>query len=139
VIASKNVSLVAGSLEDVDLYKGVRFSFAALMAQCWFNLISVLKKKELDSLKADMNGRTWVGEYIGNIQCQHLVKYPKESIIFYAIVDNESSKICKLTEDSYKLFKKYGFDVVALQSLGVYSDYDKLCDDIEKEFRLVAA
>jgi hypothetical protein len=109
------------------------------MGYCWFKLISVLKKKELEALKADMANKTWVGEYIGNKMCQHLVKYSKETIIFYAIVDNNSKMICRLPEDSYKVFKRYHFDVVPLQSLGLYSDFDKLCDDVEKEFRIVAA
>lgn len=59
-----------------------------------------------------MSNKTFVGEYIGNVECQHLVKYPRESIIFYAIVDNNSPKICILPEDAYKIFKKYGFDAV---------------------------
>ena len=141
VIASKNVSLVASSVQDIELYIGtnkMRYDFAIMMAQCWFRLISVFKKKDLESLKVDMAGKTWVGEYVGNVQCQHLVKYPRETIIFYAIVDNNSSRICKLPEDSMKIFKKYAFDVVGFETLGVYSDYDKLCDDTEKEFRIVA-
>ena len=101
-------------------------------------MIAGLKKKDLESLKADMAGKTLVGEYIGNVQCQHLVKYPRETIIFYAIVDNNSPKICKLPEDSVKIFKKYAFDIVGFETIGVYSDYDKLCDDTEKEFRIVA-
>lgn len=69
VISSKNVALVASSPEDVDLYKAVRYNFAQLMGYCWFRLISVLKKKDLEALKADMANKTWVGEYIGNVSC----------------------------------------------------------------------
>ncbi len=136
LIASKNVALVARDVKDVDLYppRQMRFSFAALMARCWFSLISEFKKKDLESLKADAANRTFVGEYIGNSACQHLVKYPRETIIFYAIVDNNSPKICLLPEESYKIFKKHGFDVVKIQQLGVYNDYDRLCDDLEKEY-----
>lgn len=71
-----------------------------------------------------MSNKTFVGEYIGNVQCQHLVKYPRETIIFYAIVDNNSPKICLLLEESTKVFKKYGFDMVPLETVGVYNDYD---------------
>lgn len=72
-----------------------------------------------------------IGEYIGNVQCQHLVKYPKETIIFYAIVNNSSPKICLLPEESMKLFKKYSFNTVDIETLGVYQNYDLLCDDLE--------
>ena len=66
------------------------------------------------------------------------MKYPREAIIFYAIVDNNSPKICRLPEDSMKTFKRFAFDVVGFETLGVYTDYDKLCDDLEKEFRIVS-
>ena len=86
-----------------------------------------------------MSNRTWVGEYIGNPNCQHLVRYPRETIIFYAIVDNNSKKICRLPEDSIKFFKKYNFDAVQLNSLGVFNNYDKLCDALTYEYENVAS
>lgn len=108
------------------------------MAECWFNMIKDFKKSEFESLKQDMRNRTWIGEYIGNIQLQHLVKYPAETIIFYSVVDNNSPKICKLPEDSIRFFKKYGFNIVRTESMGVYSDYDKMCDDLVQEYNNVA-
>ena len=72
VVASKNVGLIARNESDVELYtkkNGIRYSFACLMAKCWFTLISGFKKRELESIKADFNGRTFVGEYIGNPAC----------------------------------------------------------------------
>lgn len=101
-------------------------------------MIKDFSHKELESLKQDMSYKTWIGEYIGNEQCQHLVKYPRETIIFYSIVDNNSAKICKLPEDCFKLFKKYNFPVVRMERLGVYSDYDRLCDDLLTAFMNVA-
>lgn len=72
VIASKNVALIARNAEDVSLYEGknaMRYSFASLMARCWFTLISEFKKKDLDNLKQDFTGRTFIGEYIGHPDC----------------------------------------------------------------------
>lgn len=42
IIASKNVGLVARDASDLDSYppKLLRYKFAALMASCWFALIS---------------------------------------------------------------------------------------------------
>lgn len=85
-----------------------------------------------------MANKTWVGEYIGNRQCQHLVRYPRETIIFYAIVENNSKKICRLPEDSLKQFRKYNFDAVCLKSIGAYDNFDKLCDDLTHEYEEVA-
>ena len=71
-IASKNVALIARNAEDVALYEAknaMRYSFASLMARCWFTLISEFKKQALDNLKQDFSGRTFVGEYIGHPDC----------------------------------------------------------------------
>lgn len=52
LIASKNVSIVAADEKDLDLYPtNGRYSFAGLMAACWFREISHFKKKDLDQLK----------------------------------------------------------------------------------------
>lgn len=40
-------------------------------------------------------GKTLIGEYVGNQDYQHLVKYKKQTILFYAIVENlNGSEIC---------------------------------------------
>lgn len=41
-------------------------------------------------------------------------------------------------EDSFKLFKKYGLHVVNIDTMGLYNDYDHLCDDLQREFELVS-
>jgi len=59
-------------MDDVQKYEGknaIRYSYAVLFAKCWFTLISELKKKDLENLKSDFAGRTFVGEYIGNPAC----------------------------------------------------------------------
>lgn len=141
VVASKNVALLARDEEDVIKYtdgKKTRYTFAALMANCWFKLISRISKKDIQQLKSEMAHKTWVGEYIGNRLCQHLVRYPRETIIFYAVVENNSKKICRLPEDSLKQFKKYNFDVVCLKSIGAFDNFDSLCDSLTKEYEDVA-
>lgn len=72
-----------------------------------------------------------MGEYIGNPEYQHLVKYPKETLIFFGIVKNNSHDICEPNEVAMKLFKKYGLNTVDMVSLGVYGDYDEICDILE--------
>lgn len=67
-----------------------------------------------------------------------MVKYPRESIVFYAVVDNYSKKICNLPEQAVSLFKKYKLDVVTVDSMGLYNDYDHLLDDLQKEFEKVS-
>jgi len=79
-----------------------------------------------------------VGEYIGSQEHQHLVKYSRVTIIFYAIIDNYSEESCWPCSRSWAFFKKYGLDVVHIQSLGTFDNYGDLCDQMEKTFKDVA-
>jgi hypothetical protein len=65
------VSLLARDDADLVYYppKMLRYSFASLMAKCWFTMISKLSKKDMDVLIKDMSNKTFVGEYIGNVNC----------------------------------------------------------------------
>ncbi len=133
--------MIVRNAEDIQKYENknaMRYSYAVMFAKCWFALISEFKKKDLENLKQDFANRTYVGEYIGNQACQHLVKYSRETIVFYAVVDNLSKKICKLPEESYALFKKYKLDTVRINSMGLYNDYDHMCDDLQREFERVS-
>ena len=49
-------------------------------------MIKEKNKAEIEKLKEVLNGRTIVGEYCGNPEFQHLVKYADIIIYFYAVV-----------------------------------------------------
>ena len=100
------------------------------MAHVWFDQIATLEKRGIkqDDLKQDLDGNTLIGEYIGSQEHQHLVKYSRVTLIFYAIVQNDSGEDCWPCERSWALFDKYGFDKVIIQSLGKFTDYSKMCD-----------
>jgi hypothetical protein len=53
-----------------------------------------------------------------------MVKYSRITIIFYAVVDNNSKEICWPCEKSFTLFKKFGLDMVKTESIGMYSSYN---------------
>lgn len=138
-ICSKNVGILVRSVEDVKLFEGEeRYSFACEMAKVWFKQLSQFTPEQTQQLLADLNGRTMVGEYIGSQDHQHLVKYSRVSIIFYAIISNASPDICWPCEAAWALFKKYGLDVVQISSLGVFNNYGALCDQLEHTFKEVA-
>ena len=94
VISSKNVSIFVKEEGDVKLYKGERYGFAILIAHAWFNIIKNLDKNQIEELKKEMHGKTLVGEYCGNPDFQHLVKYANITIFFYAVVENYSQYSC---------------------------------------------
>jgi len=140
VVCSKNVALVARERAHIVLHKEDRFQFAREMAHVWFDSLEAMQKsgKSIDELKADLNGNTLIGEYIGSQDHQHLVKYSRVTLIFYAVVCNSSSEDCWPCERSWALFDKYGFDKVIIQSLGRFTDYNKMCDTLCQTFKDVA-
>lgn len=94
LISSKNVSVLVKTREDLKLYQGERYEFALEIADTWFNIIEKKDKKEIELLKKDLIGRTFVGEYCGSPLHQHLVKYGDITIFFYAVVENDSAETC---------------------------------------------
>lgn len=46
IIASKNVSLLAKSKDDLEIYTEDRFHFAKLIAQTWFDILEKSDNKE---------------------------------------------------------------------------------------------
>jgi hypothetical protein len=67
-----------------------------------------------------------------------MVKYNRVTIIFYAVVDNYSSDICWPNDQAVKLFKQYDLDMVAMESSGIYSTFNDLCDGLYQTFRDIA-
>lgn len=65
-----------------------RYSFAVEMAETWFKKLDEMGPKVRKELQNALDGQTLVGEYIGSDDHQHLVKYSRVTLIFYAIVDN---------------------------------------------------
>ena len=49
---------------------------------------------DLAGVKSLFSQFTAVGEYCGNPNLEHFVEYPKETILFYALVDKFKQQIC---------------------------------------------
>jgi hypothetical protein len=142
VISSKNRAILARNMADVDLYPNDQCLFAKEIANCFFRRLEEIStggnEAVIREIEKDFSNRTLVGEYVGNPVHQHMVLYKRETIIFYAVVDNASPAICWPIDQALALLKKHQLDVVAVQSLGLYSTYDKLCDGLVQAFREVA-
>ena len=67
-----------------------------------------------------------------------MVKYERETIMFYALVENSSRKNCIVIEEAFQFFKQFGLDTVSVSSVGVYQTYDQLCDGVYKLFKDVS-
>jgi hypothetical protein len=130
-VSSKNVCLIARQPDEVDsLYTSDRFHFAKLMAHAWFDILSALPGKIQTSLKEKLSAKTLIGEYVGNQDYQHLVKYQKLSILFYALVDNSSDEICLPQSFTMTFLTQHCLDKVLLTNEGTFTDYDSLCDKL---------
>ena len=112
VVTSKNVALLARKKSEVPMYKDDRYKFAKEMADVWFDKLATMKPDVVKDLETTLSGRTLVGEYIGSDDHQHLVKYSRVSIIFYAVVDNYATDSCWPCEKAWALFNKFGLDKV---------------------------
>ncbi|CDW83198.1 UNKNOWN [Stylonychia lemnae] len=140
VIAQKNSGLLARTRKDLEKYDNSIWEYAIYMARVWFDILDKIKVKPngtqlLKQLKEIMTDRTFVGEYIGSIEHQHMVKYAEETIVFYAIVDNYSGKICWATEKALQVFNKFELNCVKIQSLGLFDNYKTLCDGLYQSFK----
>lgn len=143
-ISSKNVAILANNSADLNKYDvntGSRYAYAVQIANCWFKTISSLgrKNKSLAKLQEALSGKTLVGEYVGHPDNQHLVRYTKESIIFYAAVDNNNqNQNCLLPEDAYWIFNEFGLDCVPTETVGMFDNIDSLSDALNHEFKIVS-
>ena len=137
--------VLAGSKSDLNYYTGNnskdRYYYALMIANTWFKIIDKIYKKgkSLAKLREALTNKTMVGEYVGNFYHQHLIKYNKETIVFYSIVDNESSdKTCLLPEEYYEIFTEYEFDWVPFERIGMFDNIESLSDSLFHENKIVS-
>ena len=150
VIASKNVCLLAQYREDLSDYppytnhknknerKPTRYSFAYKIGQCWFDILENFTEEEINKIKEYLNGKTFVGEYVGNQYHQHLIRYMKHTILFFGIVINNSCDSSIPVIEAFNKFKEFKLDVVPYEYIGVAESFDELCEKLRKLYIRIA-
>ncbi len=109
------------------------------MARVWFSIVVRLEKEgRLAELKAELSGRTFVGEYAGNPEHQHMVRYPRETIVFYTIVENEAVADCIDPIAASRIFEKYGLDHVQCESKGICHSLGEVIKGIRDVYTTLA-
>ncbi|EAR94538.1 hypothetical protein TTHERM_00052480 (macronuclear) [Tetrahymena thermophila SB210] len=124
VVSSKNVSMLIQSNKNVQIPDEQRYGFTRLISQVWIEFVRRLEEQNpqlLIELKEYLDGRTFVGEYCGNQDYQHLVKYDKIDLHFYAVVENNSRETCIPTDIAYQIFEKFGLTKVQVSKLTAHS------------------
>ena len=150
VIASKNVCLLAQYREDLEDYppftnpknpkerKPTRYSFAYKIGQCWFDILENFTEEEINKIKEYLNGKTFVGEYVGNQYHQHLIRYMKHTILFFGIVINDSCDSSIPVIEAFNKFKEFKLDVVPYEYIGIAECFDELCEKLRKLYIRIA-
>jgi hypothetical protein len=146
-IASKNVCLLAKNRQDLEFYAPKRgeisrYSFAYVIGHCWFDFLEKLLYSKNENLISDLknylSNKTFIGEYVGNQNYQHLIRYLKHTILFYAIVDNNSEENSLTVPQAYEVFRKFKLDVVPYEHIGVFDDHKSLCQALDKLYVRIA-
>jgi hypothetical protein len=72
------------------------------ISRLWFYYLEALDDGQIEALKAEMNGHTWIAEFLNQ---DNLVSYSQNQLLFHSIVHNSSGKIMG---DSTEVFNKFG-------------------------------
>ncbi len=132
IVCSKNVSILAKSAADIDKMTSERFEYARKIAHTWFEMIKTVKNLEL--LKQLLADHTAVGEYCGNLNLQHMVKYDKETILFYALVRKDSPDLCVAVESSFAQMQAAGLPTVSYSKQATCSTIEQLSTSLHDLF-----
>lgn len=130
ILASKNVSLAARTEQDFLLYNGLRFNFAKMIGSAWFSMIKNFTEAELVNLKRGLTGFTMVGEYVGNPDCQHIIKYNNISIEFFSLVENQGFSYCCSSDFSKEFFQKFKLNSVECEKVELFQENKKFQETV---------
>ena len=132
IIGSKNVCLAARDKHDLDYYTSLRYNFAKLIAEAWFEIIKLKSSQELEDIKNDLHDCTLVGEYIGNANFQHIIQYKEIIIHFFAKVNHYSESICESPRLVVDLLNKHAFPSVKIEKLDTYCNDEEFIRELNK-------
>lgn len=139
VACSKNVTTIYQTQKDLDLYTNERYSYAVQIGRCWLEAVAKMPEDKVKLIKEVAKNHTLVGEYCGHAIRQHLVKYDKESIIFYAVVPKDCRVPCWPMKKTFDFFEEAALERVKLDIEKGISTIDQLSDAIAKMNSKVAS
>ncbi len=151
IIGSKNVTIMLRNLKDLEFFKNYkenenvninkkefspdkRFSYCIEFAELWFEILKdkIEDKNLLNEFKNDLNGFTLIGENIGDENRQHIKLYHQKDIHFYALIQNDSYKICEPLDDCKSFLYKYNLTMVNYTKSKLLKSVDELKEYMRK-------
>ena len=132
IISSKNCSVIVKNQDELEDYLEKRYEYANKIAKTWFRMLDSIR--DLNGFINWINEKTMIGEYVGNPDCQHIVKYQKEEIIFYAVVENNSAYSCIPVIESFYYFRKFNIRCTGIIKIGRFFSFEELCQSLVTTF-----
>lgn len=136
IIGSKNVSIVINNLQELEKYLKDRHRWPKLIAETWFSMLSDLSSQQINDLKEELNGRTILGEHCGHPMHQHIMKYSKIQIIFYALIENEDKEICADPDIAYSFFQRFKLEMskrIKFDNIKTFEEMNNVLFDMSKK------
>lgn len=132
VACSKNVAILFNNIKEVAEYLDDRYYFAKKIAKIWIDILETKTPQEVNDLKDLLEHHTFVGEYCGHKDHQHIVLYDKECLIFFAIVNKYSKYPCLPLPKAFATLDKFGLDRVEYTAYHGYTNVVNLGIDLRK-------
>jgi hypothetical protein len=141
VIGSKNVSIIVRDRNDIGWYRhqnkkcNERYNYAISFAELWFDILEtrIINKGLYDDFINDITGYTLCGENIGDLEHQHIKLYEQKDIMFFGMVNNQTSEICEPIPKVNEILSKYGLTVVSSfnvsPEIGSFEEFSKLMEE----------
>lgn len=139
LICSKNVAMVVNSSSDIELYQDPRYDFAKKISRKWMKILEKMEESVLNKMKSFLQEHTLIGEYCGNENMQHLVKYEEEKLFFYSITKKDSVKPCVNFEFAFQKFEEFGLEKVDIEIFEKISNIQEFGKLLEKVNNKVAS
>jgi len=132
LVASKNVTILLKTPEDLQYYNKERHYWPKIIAETWFEYLQNLSPLQIIGLKEALKDLTLLGEHCGHPKHTHIIKYNKIEIIFYAIVENLNPKSsCLYPETAFSFFKKFGLKHSKMEVFSDFNNYEDFLDKME--------
>ena len=155
IIGSKTVTIACRDIKDIEFYNNPenfrqknfkpvitefittknllsirRYEYVLDFAKKWFNILNKLFKteEEINEFKKVISYHTFIGENVGDQYHQHIKIYKEGDIIFYGIVNylKYDTEICLPLNQSFEIFKKFGFTMVPMNRSEIFNTYEDL-------------
>ncbi|CAD8075568.1 unnamed protein product [Paramecium sonneborni] len=117
-ISSKNKTIVIGNENDLSAqcYQSNSYTVAQMIAKQWFKELKQIKQP-LDNLQNILQDHTFIGEFCGHAQLQHLIRYDDVQIRFFSIVKKNSTQTCLSPQVSQQIFQNLNLKTVKFREI----------------------